>query len=81
MGQIVVDGDDIFGDGVNVAARLQALAEPGGVTISANVLEQVEGKHDARFEDAGAHEVKNIARPISVWRWAPGGLATRSPSS
>jgi TolB-like protein/Tfp pilus assembly protein PilF len=55
-----------------VAARLQALAEPGGVTISANVLEQVEGKHDARFEDAGAHEVKNIARPISVWRWAPG---------
>ena len=76
IGEVIVDGDDIFGDGVNVAARLQELAEPGGVMISANVHEQVEGKHDERFEDAGTHEVKNIARPISVWRWAPSAAAS-----
>ena len=75
IGEVIVDGDDIYGDGVNVAARLQELAEPGGVTISANVQEQVEGKHDERFEDAGAHEVKGIARPIHVWRWPAAGAA------
>ena len=79
IGEVIVDGDDIFGDGVNVAARLQELAEPGGIAISANVHEQVEGKHDERFEDVGAHEVKNIARPISVWRWAPTETASESP--
>ena len=78
IGEVIVDGDDIYGDGVNVAARLQELAEPGGIAISANVNEQVEGKHDERFEDAGAHEVKNIARPISVWRWVPGAAESVS---
>ena len=78
IGEVIVDGDDIYGDGVNVAARLQELAEPGGVCISGKVYEEVEGKHDERFEDAGAHEVKNIARPISVWRWAPGAAESVS---
>ena len=70
MSVVVVDGDDIHGDGVNVAARLEALCEPGGVALSGNVHEQVQGKLEVHFEDAGEHEVKNITRPIRVWRWS-----------
>jgi len=69
IGEVVVDGDTIYGDGVNVAARLQAIAEPGGIAISGNVQEQIQGKLDTVFEDAGPHNVKNIARPIHVWHW------------
>ena len=72
IGEVIVDEDDIYGDGVNVAARLQELAEPGGIAISGNVHEQVQGKLDDAFEDAGRHQVKNIARPIQVWRWTAG---------
>jgi adenylate cyclase len=71
IGEVVIDGDDIFGDGVNVAARLQALAPPGGICISGKVHEEVDGKLPANFADAGAHNVKNITRPVQVWRWAP----------
>ncbi len=78
IGEVIVDEDDIYGDGVNVAARLQELAEPGGIAISGNVHEQVQGKLDDAFEDAGRHEVKNIARPIQVWRWAAGTAETVS---
>ena len=74
LGDIVIEGEDILGEGVNVAARLEALAEPGGIAISANVHEQVQGKLDAVFADDGEHEVKNITRPIRVWRWAPWAL-------
>ncbi len=70
LGDVMAEGDNLFGDGVNVAARLEALCEGGGVALSGNVHEQVQGKLDELFEDAGEHEVKNIARPIRVWRWS-----------
>jgi adenylate cyclase len=70
LGDVMAEGDNLFGDGVNVAARLEALCEGGGVAFSGNVHEQVRGKLDERFQDAGEHQVKNIARPIRVWRWS-----------
>jgi adenylate cyclase len=69
IGEVVVDGDDIYGDGVNVAARLQAIAPAGGICLSGKVHDEVDGKIAAAFEDAGPQEVKNIARPVQVWRW------------
>ena len=71
LGDIVIDDDDMFGDGVNVAARLQETAEHGGIAISGTVHEHVLGKLDIAFSDAGEHQVKNIARAIHVWRWHP----------
>jgi class 3 adenylate cyclase/TolB-like protein/tetratricopeptide (TPR) repeat protein len=68
VGDIIIDGDDIFGDGVNVAARLEALADPGGICVSRNVRDQVLDKLSFAFEDLGAQEVKNIARPVDVYR-------------
>ncbi|WP_193369712.1 adenylate/guanylate cyclase domain-containing protein [Pelagibius marinus] len=70
IGDIIVEGDDIYGDGVNVAARLQELCEPGGVWISRNVFNQVKGKLDLTFEDLGERQVKNIAEPVTVYRVA-----------
>ena len=78
IGEVIVDGDDIYGDGVNVAARLQEMATPGGISISRNVMEQVAGKLEAAFEDAGPHSMKNIAEPVHVWRWVAEGQATAS---
>jgi len=75
LGDVVIDGDDIYGDGVNVAARLETMAEPGGVCISGTVHEHIAGKLDQPFADAGEQTVKNIARPIRVWRWSTGGAA------
>jgi adenylate cyclase len=68
LGEVIVDRDDIYGDGVNIAARLEALAKPGGICISGRVYEQVEGKLDLGFEDMGEHEVKNIRKPVRVFR-------------
>jgi adenylate cyclase len=68
MGDVIVDGDDIFGDGVNVASRLEGLAAPGGICISQAVREMVLGRVDVEFEDQGELSVKNIARPIRVYR-------------
>jgi formylglycine-generating enzyme required for sulfatase activity/class 3 adenylate cyclase len=68
MGDIVIDGADIFGAGVNIAARLQALAEPGGISISGAVYDQVRGKLDLACEDLGAQSVKNINDPVHVYR-------------
>src|SRR5215472_14274537 len=68
MGDIVVEDGDIFGDGVNVAARLEGLAEPGGICVSARVQEDAAGKLDLAFEDIGEQQLKNIARPIRVYR-------------
>ena len=68
IGDVVVEGDDLLGDGVNVAARLEALAEPGGICLSHAVFEQVQGKVDFQFEPLGQHKLKNIARRVSVYR-------------
>jgi len=68
VGDIIIDGDDIFGDGVNVAARLEALADPGGIMVSSVVHDQVRDKLSFGFEDMGEQTVKNIARPIGVHR-------------
>ncbi len=68
LGEVIVDRDDIYGDGVNVAARLESLAMPGGVCVSAAVHEQVRGKLDLVFQDIGARTVKNIADPVHAYR-------------
>src|SRR5438874_1180655 len=68
MGDIVVEDGDIFGDGVNVAARLEGLAEPGGICISARVQEDAAGRLDLAFEDMGEQTLKNIARPVRAYR-------------
>src|SRR5438309_7489004 len=68
QGDIVVEDDDIFGDGVNVAARLEGLAEPGGICVSARVQEDVAGRLDLTFDDIGEQNLKNIARPVRVYR-------------
>ncbi len=68
LGDVIIDGEDIYGDGVNVAARLEGLAEPGGICVSGDVYRQVEGKTDLAFEDMGEQKVKNIKRPVRVYR-------------
>ena len=72
LGDIIVEGDDIFGDGVNVAARLQEIAAPGGTCISSRVHEDVRDRLDTEFDDGGTQTLKNIVRPVQVWRWQPG---------
>ena len=67
-GDIVVEDGDIFGDGVNVAARLEGLADPGGICVSARVQEDAAGRLDLTFEDLGEQALKNIARPVRVYR-------------
>jgi adenylate cyclase len=79
QGDIVVEGDDIFGDGVNVAARLEGLAEPGGICVSARVQEDATGKVDLIFDDLGDQNLKNIARPIRVYRVHLAAAKTTSP--
>ena len=68
LGDIMVDGDDIFGDGVNIAARLQEISEPGGVIVSDGAYNQVRGKLDLAFDDMGEQTLKNIPEPQRVWR-------------
>ena len=68
VGDIIIDGDDIFGDGVNVAARLETMADPGGICVSRVVRDQVLDKLSFTFEDLGEQQVKNIARPVEVYR-------------
>src|SRR5665213_924900 len=71
LGDVIIDGDDIYGDGVNVAARLEPLAAPGGVCVASIVNESVGSRIDVRFVDGGEVTVKNIERPIRVWKWHP----------
>src|SRR6201984_2880216 len=67
LGDILIEGDDILGDGVNVAARLEGIAEPGGICISSSAYEQVRGKVPVEFTDLGEQTLKNIARPIRAY--------------
>jgi len=76
VGDIVVDQDDIQGDGVNIAARLESLAEPAGICMSVNVFDQVKDKLDLNIEDAGMHQVKNMAEPLHVFSLALDEKAT-----
>src|SRR5436190_14999388 len=68
VGDIIIDDNDIFGDGVNIAARLEGIAEPGGVCISDDAQRQIRGKVDFAFEDLGVQTLKNIAEPMRAWR-------------
>jgi adenylate cyclase len=78
LGDVIIDGGDIYGDGVNITARLEALAEPGGICISGIVHEQVRDRLDVAFEDLGEQQVKNIARPVRVYR--VGSAAVEKPN-
>jgi adenylate cyclase len=71
VGDIIIEDDDIFGDGVNIAARLEGIAEPGGICLSRGAHDQVKGKLDIVFEDGGEQQLKNIADPVRVYRMRP----------
>jgi adenylate cyclase len=75
LGDVIAEDEDIFGDGVNVAARLEALAQPGGICVSRVVRDQVRDKLDYTFEDMGEQSVKNIARPVRVYALRPQSMA------
>ena len=76
LGDVIAEGDDVFGDGVNVAARLQSLADAGGIRISRQAYEQVEGKLGVTFRSLGEQTLKNIPRPIGVYAAEFGGDGT-----
>src|SRR6266478_1727664 len=79
LGDIIVDGDDIYGDGVNIAARLEALAEPGGICIARVVRDQIRDKLPYPFEDMGEQSVKNIARPVRAYAMSANAVASTQP--
>jgi TolB-like protein/class 3 adenylate cyclase len=81
LGDIIDERGDIFGEGVNIAARLESMAEPGGVCISGKVYTEIEGKLPATFDDLGEQTVKNIARPIRVYRLRLDGTPSALPSA
>lgn len=81
LGDVVVKGEDLLGDGVNVAARLEGIAEPGGVCIASSVYDQITGKLDLGFVDIGEQNLKNISRPIRVYRVAGAGAPVRPPAA
>src|SRR5215831_12905526 len=78
LGDIIIDGDDILGDGVNIAARLEGQAPQGGILASDVVHAQVHGKVSVTFTDAGEVRLKNIERPVRVWRWDGRDAASRA---
>src|SRR5262245_11879349 len=80
QGDIVVEDDDILGDGVNIAARLEGLAEPGGICVSARVREDAPGRLDLAFEDIGEQSLKNITRPVRVFRIVTVGRRVSEPT-
>ena len=84
IGDIIVEGEDIYGGGVNIAARLEGLADPGGICVSRTVFDHVKGKVELDFEDMGEQRVKNISEPIRVYQVASDTLSVqtvRSPST
>ncbi|SDS86184.1 adenylate/guanylate cyclase domain-containing protein [Bradyrhizobium canariense] len=80
IGDIIVGTQDIFGDGVNIAARLEGIAEPGGICLSSSVFDQVHGKIGIEFADLGARDLKNIARPIRAYAVVPDGSSATTPN-
>ena len=81
VGDIIIEGDDIFGDGVNIAARIESVAAPGGISLSEDAWRQVQGKVAANFVDSGEHSLKNIARPVRVYRVELGGESATQPAA
>jgi adenylate cyclase len=77
MGDVMADEDDVFGDDVNIAVRLETVAAPGGVAVSAKAYREASKYLTAPFVDAGSHRFKNIAEPVSIWAWKPGGSDLR----
>ncbi|MFQ5566552.1 MAG: adenylate/guanylate cyclase domain-containing protein [Paracoccaceae bacterium] len=71
LGDVTSDGDNLLGNGVNIAARLEEIAEPGGICLSGTVQDHLAGTLDLALEDAGNRKLKNISRPVRVWRWSP----------
>ena len=81
VGDIILQGNDIFGDGVNIAARIEGLAEPGGISVSEDAYRQVRGKLDVVFEDTGEQPLKNLPHPVRIYRVSPGsGAALPRPT-
>ncbi len=81
VGDIIIDGDDILGDGVNIAARIEGVAAPGGISLSEDAWRQVQSKVAAKFFDDGEHSLKNIAGPVRVYRVELGGEGTAQPAA
>jgi len=81
LGDIMVDGDDIFGDGVNIAARLEEIGTPGGVTLSASAHDHVAGRVQADLVDLGNRSLKNIEKPVHVWAWSDGSDQPAAPAA
>jgi TolB-like protein len=81
LGDVIVEGDDLYGDGVNIAARIEALTDAGGVFVSNTVHDQVRDRLPFLFEDLGEQQVKNITRPVRVYRVRDASTAAKSPSS
>jgi len=79
LGDVIVEGDRIYGDGVNIAARLEGLSEGGGICISGSAFEQIENKLPLKYESLGEHTVKNISKPVSVYKANVEALAAVSP--
>src|ERR1700736_4535411 len=77
MGDVIADDDDVFGDGVNIAVRLETVAVPGGVAISAKAYQEASKHLSVTFVDAGSRRFKNIDETINVWTWAPSGSDAR----
>jgi adenylate cyclase len=80
LGDVIVEGDDLYGDGVNIAARIEALADAGGVFVANTVYDQVRDRLPFGFEDLGEQQVKNIARPVRVYRLREIGVAAKAPA-
>src|SRR6266705_1940871 len=81
LGDVIVEGDDLYGDGVNIAARIEALADAGGVFVSNTVHDHVRDRLPFLFEDLGEQQVKNIARPVRVYRVRDAAPAPKSPAA
>src|ERR1700757_1678448 len=78
MGDVIADEDEVFGDGVNIAVRLESVAAPGGVAVSAKAYNEVSKHLSVSLVDAGSHRFKNIDEPVGVWAWDPAGSDARA---